>query len=93
MKVKNINGPENYYYPKGCKSWIEFWEKKKKPIQLVINCPACNTTIRQDKVEAAHVHKAEGKDNAEYIVPVCEHCSTRDSIYSVKDSLLLAVPE
>ena len=93
MKVKNINGPENYYYPKGCKSWLEFWEKKKRKIQLVENCPACNTTIKLEKVEAAHVHKVKGKDEQEYIVPVCEHCYERDSIYSVKESLLLAIPE
>ncbi len=92
MKVKNIQGPEDFYYPKDCSSWIDFWQKKKKPIQLVVNCPACNTTIRQDKVEAAHVRKAKSKDKQEYIVPVCEDCASRESIYSVNESLLLASP-
>ncbi|MGL5261927.1 MAG: hypothetical protein ACRC9P_06040 [Bacteroides sp.] len=93
MKVQNIHGPENYNYPEGCKSWLDYWVKKKKKIQLVVNCPACNTTTRQEKVEAAHVQKVKGKDNKEYIVPVCEYCSARDSIFTIDESLLLAVPE
>lgn len=91
MKVKNILGPDNLDYPKGFNSWTSYWEKNVKKIQLVINCPACNTTTSQAKVETAHVHKVDSKDTKEYIVPVCDTCVKREGIYTVDESLLLAI--
>ena len=89
MKVKNILGPTTYNLPKGFNSWTAYWQKKKKKIQLVINCPACNTTTRQEKVETAHVNEANTKNNKEYIVPVCDSCVHRDGIFTINSKLLL----
>ena len=91
MKVKNILGPDNNEYPKGFRSWTEYWVKNKHKIQLVINWPACNTTTRQEKVETAHVLKVDSKDKKEYIIPLCEACAHRESIFTVDENLLLSI--
>lgn len=85
-KVKNLNGTSDNACTV-CGSWLKHWEKKsgKKKDE----CGACTNKA----TVGAHVQKADGKDNAWYIVPLCDACNKKssDETFNVYEPLVSAV--
>jgi hypothetical protein len=73
LKWKNISGTGNRE-PKGCDSWLEFYEENSG--KLVKDCKVKGCTNKA--TVGAHVRKVKlrkNQDRSWYIVPLCTSCN------------------
>lgn len=88
-KVVNIPTTSRFKpYPKGCSTWLDFWEKETRT--KARKCAVCGCT--HDLV-GAHVRKTHGNaDNRHYIIPFCRSCNAKTTEeFCVSDDLLVPV--
>lgn len=89
VEVKNINGTskDRYSNPKGCSSWITYWENKS--LLPFPTCCQCEECYNHAKV-GAHVRKTN-RDNKWYIVPLCYECNKNTEPFNVDEDYLVEV--
>ncbi len=86
--VKNVHGQSYDSPPKGCSSWLDYWEKQtgKKATRCgAINCKS------NEQLFGAHVIKVNSSDKKYYITPLCPKCNKRTDNFNV-DTELVPVP-
>lgn len=88
IEVKNKKGTSDKTPPKGYKSWIDFWEKKKGS-----KSTNCEVMLCSGKAEVGgHVIKS-GEGAKEYILPICISCNNKseDEIFKAWENDLVSV--
>ena len=83
MKIRNINGISDA--PCACGSWMQHWEKFSGQKTTFCLAAAC---MEKDLV-GAHVQKADARDDAWYIYPLCLSHNERSEELEVSDGYKL----
>lgn len=85
-KVKNIKGSTDRILPKGCDSWLDFYEQNKEETSVCANLRCSN-----DAEVGGHVRLVDSENQKDHIVPLCSSCNNgnnEDEFEVIKDWLL-----